>query len=130
MKTHKNGNPLCPIISQIPTPTYHLAKQLNNILTPYIPDEYRVKSSSEFLRIIQGSPATGTIASLDVESLFTNVPVAETIDMICHRVYHDDRTPSLQIPEEALRRLLQLCTMSAPFTTHNGELQYIPRSTE
>ena len=46
VKTHKNGNPLRPIISQIPTPTYRLAKQLNTILTPYIPSEYRVKSSS------------------------------------------------------------------------------------
>ena len=37
VKTHKPGNPLRPIISQIPTPTYQLAKQLNRLLTPYIP---------------------------------------------------------------------------------------------
>ena len=42
--------------------------------------------------------------------------------MICDSVYRDDGTPALQIPEDALRRLLQLCTMSAPFTTHRGEL--------
>ena len=122
VKTHKNGNPLRPIISQIPTPTYRLAKQLNTILTPYIPSEYRVKSSSEFLRLLRDSPSTGTIASLDVESLFTNVPVEETINMTCDKVYRDETTPSLPIPEDCLRRLLKLCTMSAPFITHKGEM--------
>ena len=122
IKTHKQGNPLRPIISQIPTPTYHLAKQLNNILAPYIPDQHRVKSSAEFLQLIKDSPASGTISSLDVESLFTNVPVPETINLICDRVYRNHTTPPLQIPEDALRRLLELCTMSAPFTTHRGHL--------
>ena len=122
IKTHKARNPLRPIISQIPTPTYALAKHLNRILTPYIPDEHRVKSSAAFLQIIKDSSAEGAIASLDVESLFTNVPVAETIDLICDRVYRDDTTPTLAVPENALRRLLQLCTMSAPFVTHRGDL--------
>ena len=122
VKTHKNGNPLRPIISQIPTPTYRLAKQLNTILTPYIPSEYRVKSSSEFLLLLRDSPSTGTIASLDVESLFTNVPVEETINMMCDKVYRDETTPSLPIPEDCLRRLLKLCTMSALFITHKGEM--------
>ena len=34
VKTHKPGNKLRPIISQIPTPTYALAKKLCAILTP------------------------------------------------------------------------------------------------
>ena len=37
VKTHKDGNPLRPIISQIPLPTYRLAKKLNYILQPYVP---------------------------------------------------------------------------------------------
>ena len=36
VKTHKPNKPLRPIISQIPTPTYNLAKQLNAIISPYI----------------------------------------------------------------------------------------------
>ena len=122
VKTHKDGNPLRPIISQIPTPTYHLAKQLNALLTPYIPSTYRVKSSAEFLQVVRGSPSDGTISSLDVESLFTNVPVEETIGMMCDKVYRDISTPSLSIPEDALRGLLRLCTMRAPFITHRGEM--------
>ncbi|XP_068231961.1 uncharacterized protein [Palaemon carinicauda] len=49
MKTHKNGNPLRPIISQCLALTYHLAERLNSLLTPYVPNVYSVASSTEFL---------------------------------------------------------------------------------
>ncbi|XP_068224118.1 uncharacterized protein [Palaemon carinicauda] len=120
VKTHKKGNPLRPIISQCPTPTYHLAKRLNNLLTPYVPNVYSVTSSTEFLGKLKRSPTSGTIASLDVKFLFTNVPVRETMDLILERVYRDPSIPTLNIPEEALRTLLEVCTMKAPFTTHRG----------
>ena len=122
VKTHKNGNPLRPIISQIPTPTYHLAKKLNGLLTPYIPSKYRVQSSTDFLDIVRKTTPRGIIASLDVESLFTNVPVQQTINMICDRVYRDNTTPALGIPEDALRDLLRICTMESPFNTHRGQI--------
>ena len=37
VKIHKEGNPLRPIISQVPTPTYEIAKQVNKLVSPYIP---------------------------------------------------------------------------------------------
>ncbi|XP_068220500.1 uncharacterized protein [Palaemon carinicauda] len=64
VKTHKNGNPLRPIISQGLTPTYHLPKRLNSLLTSYIPNVHSVASSTEFLGKLKGSPTSGTIASL------------------------------------------------------------------
>ncbi|XP_068233571.1 uncharacterized protein [Palaemon carinicauda] len=105
VKTHKNGNPLRPSISQCPTLTYHL---------------YSVAVSTEFLGKLKGSHTSYTIASLDVEFLFTNVPVGETIDLILERVYRDPSNPTLNIPEEALRNLLEVCTKKAPFTAHRG----------
>ncbi|XP_068213386.1 uncharacterized protein [Palaemon carinicauda] len=119
VKTHKNDNPLRPIISQCPTPTYHLAKSLNSLLTPYVPNVYSVASSTEVLDKLKGSSTSGTIASLDVESPLTNGPVGETIDFILERVYRDPSTP-LNISEEALRTLLEVCTKKGPFTTHRG----------
>ncbi|XP_066987494.1 uncharacterized protein [Macrobrachium rosenbergii] len=67
VKTHKAGNPLRPIISQTPAPTYALAKRLNHILTSYIPSSYSLKSSVEFLSDPR-LPGAGTI-SLDVHFL-------------------------------------------------------------
>ena len=52
VKTHKANNPLRPIISQVTTPTYHTAKQLNNIITPYLPAKYQVNSTDNFISIL------------------------------------------------------------------------------
>ncbi|XP_064106931.1 uncharacterized protein LOC135215906 [Macrobrachium nipponense] len=116
----KQGNPLRPIISQIPAPTYLLAKKLNTILTLYVLDTYSLKSSAEFLEDLRVTPAGGCIASMDMESLFTNVPVDETIQMILDKVYRDPDTPPLNIPEHALRALLEICTKKAPFSDPRG----------
>ena len=50
-KTHKEGAPIRPIISQIPTPAYEVAKALNALITPYVPKTYSLKSSDEFIEI-------------------------------------------------------------------------------
>ena len=52
VKIHKDDNPLRPIISQIPTPIYDIAKQLNHILTPYILSNY-INSTDDFLQIFR-----------------------------------------------------------------------------
>ena len=124
VKTHKPNNPLRPIISQIPTATYQIAKTINKILTPYIPGKYSINSATDFLEILKtSSPEEGSmIASLDVESLFTNVPVDRTINLMMDRVYRDESTPDLDIPESDLRRLLQICTKKSPFTCPRGHL--------
>ena len=62
------------------------------------------------------------MASLDVESLFTNVPVDITIQMILDKVYRDNSTPSMSIPESSLKSLLELCTKQAPFRSHHGHM--------
>ncbi|XP_064114082.1 uncharacterized protein LOC135220655 [Macrobrachium nipponense] len=117
VKTHKEGNPLCPIISQTPALTYYFTKCLDKILTPYIPSRYCLTSSVEFLEKICDSSSAGTMASLDVEYLFTNVPVDETIGIIMEQIYM--RPPN--IPEDSLKTLLDICTKRAPFTTHRGQ---------
>ena len=122
VKTHKPGNPLRTIISQCPAPTYQLTKTLNKILTPYVPDDHCLKSSTEFLQSIAASPSNGVMTSMDVENLFTNVPVEETINLLLDRIYRNDDTPQLNIPENSLRRLLHICTKEAPFRDQRGNL--------
>ena len=122
VKTHKPGNKLRPIISQIPTPTYQLAKRIAALLEPFIPSRYILKSSSDFLDILKNSVSEGTIASFDVESLFTNVPVDRTINYILNKVYRGGSTPPLNIPENILRNLLECCTKEAPFICPRGNL--------
>ena len=88
VKTHKPGNPIRPIISQVPTPTYAVSKQFDDIMKPYLPTEYIIKSRDEFIDIVKTIQTNGVLASLDVESLFCNVPVNKTIDIIIENVYN------------------------------------------
>ena len=122
VKIHKTGNPLRPIISQIPTPTYQLAKNLNKLITPYIPNEYMLTSTNDFIDMLHANSNQGIIASLDVESLFTNVPIDETIDIIIKHSYNHPTIPPPKIPENILRQLLSLCTREAPFRCPDGKL--------
>ncbi|XP_068224640.1 uncharacterized protein [Palaemon carinicauda] len=109
-------------IEAINAATNALAKKLNTILTPYVPDRHCVASSAEFLERTKDVHGEGVIVSMDVESLFINVPVDETIDLIADRVYRDETTPELNIPKHPLRTLLSICTKRAPFTTHRGHM--------
>ena len=122
VKTHKNNNPLRPIISQIPTPTYHLAKKLNALLTPFTPTDYSINSPADFLTILKGCREEGNIASLDVESLFTNVPVDRTISYIIQEIYPPASPAKLNIPKHHLQQLLEICTKEAPFRCPKGNL--------
>ena len=65
-KIGKNGNindlPLRPLVSNIGTATYHLAKHLSKVLSPLRNSEYTIKNTKDFLvqlkkrKNTQGSP--------------------------------------------------------------------------
>jgi hypothetical protein len=59
---------------------------------------------------------------LDVESLFTNVPVEETIQIICDNVYSNPTIPPPPFDRKLLEKLLTACTMKAPFRHVDGSL--------
>ncbi|XP_076059494.1 uncharacterized protein LOC143036132 [Oratosquilla oratoria] len=94
IKLRKPGNKLRPIISQILTPTYGIAKQLCTIHTSLQPIAY-------------------------IQPL-TSITIQRTINYIIDRVYHNTNTPKLPIPESTLLSLLQCCTTEAPFICPRG----------
>ena len=122
VKVHKENNPLRPIISQVTSPIYQLSKTLNEIITPYIPSKYSLKSTYDFIDILQSNNFIGNIASLDVESLFTNVPLDNTINIIIDVAYNHPTIRAPKIPQNLLKNLLELCTKESPFTTPNGKI--------
>ena len=123
-KIHKNklDPPLRPIISQLGTPTYEIAKRLNEIITPYIPSKYMIKSTHEFIEIVREFEGKGTLASLDVESLFTNVPVQQTINIILDVMYNNPTIAAPDIPQDTMKALLVTCTTETPFRIINGDI--------
>ena len=82
-KVHKtviNNTPqFRPILSAINTPVDKLAKYLVLNLPPLPVNDYTVKDSFTFAKEIINFDHNLFMASLDVESLFTNIPVDEAI---------------------------------------------------
>ena len=76
-KTHKDKNnpPLRPIVSQVGTVTNDVAKRLNALIAPFMQKRHMIESTHEFIEIVKTVKQPKLLASLDVESLFTNVPI-------------------------------------------------------
>ena len=92
-KVHKivtDGLPsFIPILSAIGTQTYKLAKFLVPTLEPLTTNEYTIKDSFKFAKELQSFDSKLVMASFDIESLFTNIPLQETIDLCVENLFQD-----------------------------------------
>ena len=77
-------------MSAIKTSTYNLAKLLVSLLQPITTNMYTVKSIFEFAKEIAGLGPGHFMNGLDVESLFTNIPLEETISVCCDSLFSND----------------------------------------
>jgi hypothetical protein len=91
-KIHKEGVPLRPILSNIGAPTYQLSKYLAGILSPFVGcSMHHVKISIEFahtLGTLQVRPED-LMVSFDVVSLFTWVPMVESLNLLSQHFSED-----------------------------------------
>ncbi|XP_066973160.1 uncharacterized protein [Macrobrachium rosenbergii] len=102
-----------------------LQEEINNSQENGNQDSHHINDSTgrtvEFIDLLHEKGPEDDIASLDVESLFTNVPVEETISIILDCVYRSDKNP-LPISEDVLRDMLKASTTETPFLSHWGKL--------
>ncbi|XP_037773698.1 uncharacterized protein LOC119569744 [Penaeus monodon] len=119
-KVHKPGLPLRPIISSIGTFSYNLAKFLVQIIQPLTYNEYTISNSSNFINEISHLrfDDTITMASFDVESLFTNVPLAETTQIITNNTTAEFLS-QFGLEKKQLLSLLIVVTKDSVFTFDN-----------
>ena len=82
-----DGLPVRPIVSSIGTATYETSKYLAQ------KSRYTVDSTYEFIwRIRRGSVGDDfDMVSFDVTSLFTNVPLDFTIDIVLKKIYREKK---------------------------------------
>ena len=74
--------PFRPTVSSIGTYNYELAKYLCILLEPHIPSEHCALDTFTFVREINELPLSGKfMVSFDVESLFTNRPLEECVNL-------------------------------------------------
>ena len=116
--------PLRPIISNVGTASYQLAKYLAKLLSPLSKSQYTVNSTKDFIEFIRKEkvPSSYKMISFDVTSLFTMVPLDYTIDLALKRIY-DNKEIKTTISRTDMKNLLLLCTKNVHFTYNNDIYQ-------
>jgi hypothetical protein len=120
-KIHKENCPLRPIISAVGTYNYKLAKFLVEILSPLVENTYMIKDTFDFVNKVAhlNTNIDKTMLSFDVESLFTNIPTRETINIILRMVYKRNTKFFHGLTKEELEKLLIVCTQESHFQFNN-----------
>ncbi|XP_068753211.1 uncharacterized protein [Montipora capricornis] len=108
-----------PILCATGTYNYALAKWLDEKLKPLSVNRYTI-SDPFFAEEIQNLVIDGDdiLVSFDVTSLFTNVPLQETIEIIAEKAFVDNWfnvTHNLNITKPDLVQLLEVATMNQLF---------------
>ena len=125
-KTHKFDNindvnldqlKFRPIMDQTGTYTYNTAQVISNYLKPLCTNEYSIKDTLQFPQLLKDLPPLKDdeeYVSYDVESLFTNIPLKETIDYILEQIYVHNKLPII-CSKLIFRRLLEKITTENTF---------------
>ena len=102
------------IVSSIGTFNYNLACFLCGLLSPLVPNDYSCKDTFSFVpQIKNANLCKKFLVSYDVTSLFTNIPLQETIDIaITHTFNHN---PNLNITRKELKKLFLFATSQTYF---------------
>lgn len=112
-KVHKAGNPLRPIVSMVGTLFAGVSRYLADVLAPYGRDGASyVLNAADVVNGIQSIEdfTDGQLVSYDVDSLFTSIPVVESLEVIRGRLSGDPSVverSKLQVCE--LIRLVEFC---------------------
>ena len=103
-----------PILSTIGTPTCKLANLLVPILSPLTFNEFSLHDSSSFPDKVSSFCPDHFMASLDIESLFTNIPLNEVIDICIDDLFCDTNTIQ-NLDRNDMRELLNLAAYESFF---------------
>ena len=123
VKLHKPLTPLRPVVATRGSATYNLEKHLAKILRPlvgsserYIKDTAHLVESLKDIKLVEDE----ILVSFDVKSLFTSIPVNETIEICRERLEKDEtleERTKMDVP--TIIQLLRLCVNSTSFRYDN-----------
>ena len=87
-----------PIISQIGTYTYKASRVMSQYRKSLCENEYKINDTQTFELMIKNQipliPDEEYVSN-DVDSLFTNIPVEETIEYIIYQIYNEKKVPQI-----------------------------------
>ena len=116
-KIHKPTPVGRPIISGCDGPTERLSAFVDKLLQPIAKEqESYLKDSTDFINFIERTrvPYNAILVSMDVTSLYTNIPQEEGIETVCnaYESFYEGESP---IPTQYLKRALELILQENAF---------------
>ena len=102
---------LRPIISNIGTTTYEIARYLAELFPPLGKSKHTVSNAKDFISRLKTKRIQKwfKMVLLDGKSLVTSGPFEETVDIILNKIY-DEKKIETKIPQNIMKVLLYLCT--------------------
>ena len=122
-KIHKSFSsgpipPLQPIISSIDNHSYKLAQYLGSLLSPHVPSNYATKGSFTFIQEIKHLNSYGKfLISFDVHSLFANISLKETINIVIDTIF--ENCPNVKFTRKELQNIFKIETSETHFIYNN-----------
>ena len=112
-----------PIFNAINTPSYNISKFLVPHLSHLTKNDYAVKDSFDFVSDICKIDNANDyyMASFDIENLFTNVPLGETISIILNLLFTENISHFLGMTKSLFQTFLELSVLNSSFI-FNGSL--------
>ena len=102
------------IVSSTGTFNYNLAHFLCDLLSPLVPNDYSGKDTFSFVSQIKNANLSKKfLVSYDVTSLFTNIPLQETIDIAINLIFNHN--PILNTTRKELKKLFLFATLQTHF---------------
>ena len=125
-KIHKDYQDIpsfLPIVNTTSTPYYGIAEFLSSLLNPLAINNHSVKNSFEVAKCIQAIPPElfnqeYKFISFSVTSLFTNVSLKRTVNIIIKRIYVDNVIPRT-LRKRTIKKLILDACIKTVFSFNN-----------
>ena len=123
-KAHKSGTPLRPVLSLPGSCYYNINKAMTKFFekVPGANIETSTQRSKEALEKVK-LEENEHLFSLDVKSLYTNVPVQEAIEIAVRKAYAQPNKPSMR--KSVFKKLLELAVCNVHFKANGIWYQQI-----
>ena len=100
-------------------PNYRIAKHLVPLLQPYTKNEYSLLNSANLIPDIITQDVDLYMVSFDVTSLFTNIPLQETIQIILEKIFYEDDVIFQGFNKEYFKKLLEIAVKDNYLISNN-----------